>query len=93
MGKPIPAFTLDDLDALLVEAQRIEQEEDRNWFAVRDLVGTWASSESGVQKRLRRLVMVGSVVPNGRRMLPGILDPQTHYSVPTYRVKSDEPGG
>ena len=86
MGKPIPAFTLDDLDALLAETQRLEAEEDRDWFAVRDLVGTWASSESGVQKRLRRLIVAGHVAPNGRRMMVGILDPDARYSVPTYRI-------
>lgn len=89
-GPPSPAFTLDDLDALLVEAQRIEEDEDRDWFTVRDLVGAWASSESGVRKRLRRLIMAGSVKPSGGRMLPGILDPSQRYRVPTYRIVREE---
>lgn len=89
-GPPSPAFTLDDLDALLVEAHRIEEDEDRDWFAVRDLVGTWANSSSGVQKRLRRLIMAGSVEPAGHQMLPGIMVPSQRYQVPTYRIVKAE---
>jgi len=89
MPKPTPAFSLDDLDALLAATQRLEADEDRDWFAVRDLVPSWCSSESGAQRKLRRLVQAGSVKPAGRRMLHGILDPGSRYSVPTYRLVQD----